>query len=804
MRQRLSAVLLVLVSGSPAWADNLIFMDRFNNGLGAWALDQTGGTVTISTVTNSTKMVLDDTSGSAVVSATRSFAAPSERYNLEFDALYASGASLSAQLLDASDRVMMSVDITGGTISFGTDATTAATEAWPTSVYKQVTLTVDPAGYTVRCYITRATSKRLADEQVQVGATKPYSGTTIAKVRFITGSSATGASLIDEVRIYRPHIFVMGDSIAAGKLLWANDPGSTYRQQAGNSETSPPHYQLGLLLSDGNEWVANRGFGGAGIGDVCARLQLMAVDQGAQKIILHVGHNDVAGGRTLSQMQASLDGCLSALARGGLTGDEVTLSNILPSIWLTADPQRTIRAEYNHSLLSICERNGYTCSDSSSLLADPSNPTVLRASYDGGDGTHLSAAGNVALAQSWLGSARASGQYRLTVTPAGAGSGTTTGAGIYHSGQTATVTATANTGSSVTGWSGPDGAECATGSVLMTADKNCVATFTLTPHTLTVPTAGNISTRAFVGTDSNVAVGGFIIGGTGSKAVLIRGFGPTLADFGVTGALANPVLELFWDDDNNPNTPAIPVLSNDDWGLPLIPLVCTGIVFSPPVMGCGTPQDIANTGLSADSYAPSNPNRHLDAALLVALLPGTYTVNLSGLNDGTGVGLIGVDDVDAAQTATLINLSTRAFVGTDSNVAVGGFIISGASTKQVLLRGFGPTLTSFGVTGALANPTLALEWDDDNNPNTPAMAVISNDNWVTPLASCPAPVVACGTPQDIIDTGMSADSYAPSNPNRGLDSALLVTLQPGTYTATLRGVGTLTGVGLFGVDEIAP
>ncbi len=64
--------------------------------------------------------------------------------------------------------------------------------------------------------------------------------------------------------------------------------------------------------------------------------------------------------------------------------------------------------------------------------------------------------------------------------------------------------------------------------------------------------------------------------------------------------------------------------------------------------------------------------------------------------------------------------------------------------------------------------------------------------------------MACGTVQDIIDTGVSADSYAPSNPNRGLDSALLVTLQPGTYTATLRGVGTLTGVGLFGVDEIVP
>lgn len=221
-------------------------------------------------------------------------------------------------------------------------------------------------------------------------------------------------------------------------------------------------------------------------------------------------------------------------------------------------------------------------------------------------------------------------------------------------------------------------------------------------------------------------------------------------------------------------------------------------------VACGTPQGIANTGMSADSYAPTNPNRGLDAALLLTLPPGTYTTRLGGVSNGTGVGLIGVDDVDTGQTPRLINISTRAFVGTGANVAVGGLIISGTAPKQVLLRGFGPTLTSFGVTGASANPVLDLYWDDDSNPNTSAILVLSNDNWGTAVGSCPAPVVACGTAQDTTNTGMSADSYAPTNPNRGLDAALLVTLPPGAYTANLRGVSNGTGIGLIGVDQIIP
>jgi hypothetical protein len=305
----------------------------------------------------------------------------------------------------------------------------------------------------------------------------------------------------------------------------------------------------------------------------------------------------------------------------------------------------------------------------------------------------------------------------------------------------------------------------------------------------------NISTRAAVGTGENVAVGGFIISGTGTKQVLLRGFGPTLSG-AVAGVLANPVLELYADHDSNPLTPAILIVSNDDWGTALSP--CPA-----PVVACGTPQDIRDTGRSADSYAPTHPNRHLDAALLVTLPSGTYTATLRGVNNGTGVGLVAVNDVDTMQTATLVNISTRAAVGTGENVAVGGFIISGTAPKQVLVRGFGPTLSG-AVAGVLANPVLELYADHDSNPLTPAILIVSNDDWGTALTTCPAPAVSCGTPQGIIATGRSADSYAPTHPNRHLDAALIVTLPPGTYTATLRGVNNGTGVGLVAVNAIGP
>lgn len=123
----------------------------------------------------------------------------------------------------------------------------------------------------------------------------------------------------------------------------------------------------------------------------------------------------------------------------------------------------------------------------------------------------------------------------------------------------------------------------------------------------------NISTRAFVSTGGNVVIAGFILGnGAGDDRVVVRGLGPSLSDFGVPNALANPTLELR---DNNGTL----VRADDDWQ-----------------------DDLAQAAeITAAGLAPSNTK---ESAIAATLPPGLYTAILAGLNNGTGVGLVEVYD----------------------------------------------------------------------------------------------------------------------------------------------------------------
>jgi hypothetical protein len=125
----------------------------------------------------------------------------------------------------------------------------------------------------------------------------------------------------------------------------------------------------------------------------------------------------------------------------------------------------------------------------------------------------------------------------------------------------------------------------------------------------------NISTRGFVETGENVMIGGFILGGGGGglSEVIVRGIGPSLADFGVTDALADPLLELH-------NSDGDLIDSNDNW------------------------MDNLNMQTIIDKdLAPSDPN---EAALYEILPAGLYTAILSGVGDTTGTGLVETYDVD--------------------------------------------------------------------------------------------------------------------------------------------------------------
>ena len=265
--------------------------------------------------------------------------------------------------------------------------------------------------------------------------------------------------------------------------------------------------------------------------------------------------------------------------------------------------------------------------------------------------------------------------------------------------------------------------------------------------------------------------------GSSSKQVLIRAFGPTLADFGVAGAMANPYIELY--------SGQTMIASNDNWQTPITQ--CDA-----PAVSCGTPQDIQATGKDACTVATTGCSQ--DAAILVTLPPGAYTAIMRGAVGGTCVGLVGVDDNDTSTLSKLVNISTRGKVLTGDSVMIGGFIVSGSLSKTVLIRGFGPTLADFGVSGAMSNPYIELY--------SGQTLIAMNDNWQTPISQCDAPAVSCGTPQDIQATGKSACSVATTGCSQ--DAATLVTLPPGAYTAIVRGVSGGTGVGLVGIDEIGP
>ena len=138
----------------------------------------------------------------------------------------------------------------------------------------------------------------------------------------------------------------------------------------------------------------------------------------------------------------------------------------------------------------------------------------------------------------------------------------------------------------------------------------------------------------------------------------------------------------------------------------------------------------------------------------------------------TGIGLAEVYDVDPNVNAQPTNLSARAFVGTGSDVLIGGTIIGGNATslQRVLVRALGPSLASFGVATPLADPTLSLR---DANGNV----IANNDNW-----------------KDSQQADIAATGKAPPNDH---ESAILGLLAPRNYTAIVAGENGTTGVPLI-------
>jgi hypothetical protein len=305
------------------------------------------------------------------------------------------------------------------------------------------------------------------------------------------------------------------------------------------------------------------------------------------------------------------------------------------------------------------------------------------------------------------------------------------------------------------------------------AITSSAATATSDPAMLTISTStsrlANISTRGVTSEGSNVLIGGFIVTGTAAQTrqMLIRVVGPTLAGapFNVAGSLANPSLELYAGNNRNP------VLTNDDWGN----------------QAAGPAQAAAIQQAAARVGAFALPPNSRDAAVLVTLPPGPYTVMANAPGNSSGVVLIEAYDVTQTNVAgpKAANVSTRGAVGTGSNQLIAGFVVGGAVSRRVLIRGAGPTLASLGVPGVLADPQLRLV------SQATGETIRTNDNW------------GSGEDASIIAAAAAAAGAFPF-PSTSRDAAMIVMLAPGAYTAQLTGVGNSTGVGIVEVYDVDP
>jgi hypothetical protein len=290
------------------------------------------------------------------------------------------------------------------------------------------------------------------------------------------------------------------------------------------------------------------------------------------------------------------------------------------------------------------------------------------------------------------------------------------------------------------------------------ASNHAVSATGNTPPT-PAPRLSNISTRAFVQTGDNVLIGGFIIQGSEPKRVIIRAIGPELTHYGVANALLNPTLEL------HDHTGAL-IASNNNWQTTII----GGIITSNQV------RDIINSG-----YAPGDG---LESAIIADLPPGNYTAILRGVNNLTGVALVEVYDLSPGLNSTLRNISSRAFVQTDENVMIGGFIVQGTQPKRVIIRAIGPELIRYGVPNALPDPTLDL------HDHTGAL-IASNDNWQTTVIGG---IITKDQVGDIQNSGHA--------PTQATESAIIATLPPGNYTAIVRARSIIVGVALVEVYDL--
>jgi subtilisin family serine protease len=295
----------------------------------------------------------------------------------------------------------------------------------------------------------------------------------------------------------------------------------------------------------------------------------------------------------------------------------------------------------------------------------------------------------------------------------------------------------------------------------------------------------NLSTRAYVGTDDNVLIGGFVIAGNTDDAsvgppaplrVCIRGLGPSV---GVYPGLENPTIELF-------SSSGKSLGANDDW-------------------------QIDNDAGQIISYG-MQPGDEREAALIRDLVPGAYTVVVSAASGSqNGIGLVELYELSGgtSERSRLVNISTRCYVGTGNFAAIAGTIIGGTPDdpalpdRRLLMLGRGPSLPD-SIANRLQDPAVELR-------NSGGTLLDSNDTWTDidgpyEMFSFDPTRIWKG---NALEEELVAGGFFPCPNGGGLtqpcgystgtqhESALWPTLRSGAYTTILTGTGGATGTGLI-------
>ncbi len=271
----------------------------------------------------------------------------------------------------------------------------------------------------------------------------------------------------------------------------------------------------------------------------------------------------------------------------------------------------------------------------------------------------------------------------------------------------------------------------------------------------------NFSARAIVASDSNPLIAGFVVSGAAGKTLLLRAVGPTLENFGVAGALADPTLTVY--------SNATLVTANDDWASPTDANRLT----------------LALTATNVGAFPLPNGSR--DSALLLAFTRSpsaaqttiAHTAQVAGKAGTSGTALLEIYDADTTDAARVINFSALARVGQGAASLLAGFVIGGDAALPVVIRGSGPALASLGVPGTLPDPQLALFRQGTAAP------MLQNDNW------------GGGALLKAAFGGTGAFAFGDASK----DAAIFTALEPGVYTAQLSSVSTATGVGLIEIYD---